>query len=235
MTMFPSRQLDIRQIGPRFRIPNNMAQHLCNRSTWIRRLSRSKQLAETELRYPNRHWNHRCIMTNLPILLYQADLGPERTDDCACPDGSPRLIWSTETEKLNNDCACQMAWLKFQFTLQMPHFLHNQQAWSAFPLIDDFHLAYSAFSPKGPVVLNQLGMDQWYRFKDSHQLQDSTDRDLLNQGLISPIGVKPDLSRRLCYPNRLAARDQCVQSRLPLLLCSQVFGPHQRGDRHWCR
>ncbi|HUM69468.1 MAG TPA: hypothetical protein PLK31_11545 [Chloroflexota bacterium] len=166
----------------------------------------------------------------IPLLLTQSQL--EQDDDCACPDKAFVLAFDYAAAEVDTDCACpDKGW---GLTAVSPHtavpplfttasHTHSQD------LTPEHTLVYSPHAPGGPSALNQAAL------AGVSPATAVAARDRLSTG---GAGVAATGKRR--FPSavsdagnadRLVAHHQCLQSRLPLLLRSQIVGAH--GRSHW--
>jgi uncharacterized protein len=116
----------------------------------------------------------------------------ERDDDCACPDGTFVLAFDTEHAELDNDCACPDGTFMLKAVEQEATLYIQAPDVHTDELPNTFHLAFSAFAPNGPSVLDTHAWARWQEFATPGPLLQPVDRLLADQRLIQPLGARFD-------------------------------------------
>lgn len=137
-------------------------------------------------------------MCEKPILLSASHFG-EREDDCACPEGA---VWLNPelTDSSDTDCACASTIGEGHPADSYERPINSQRAHQLFtmaegalaiPLPGSFVVAFSAYAPYGPCVLNRVAQERWYDFRHPRPLESAFDRLLAAHGLIRSIHTPP--------------------------------------------
>jgi len=137
-----------------------------------------------------------------PLITWAADVTGRLENDCAPSDG-PLTVAAPVQTALEEDCAPSDGPL-YGFDFKRPAAAGTTpsqtlmkiapQLYTA-PLPHNFTLAYSPFSPAGPVVLNQPAVRRLYAFTTPQPLDQAVDYTLAQGGLLVAAGQKPTLTR----------------------------------------